>query len=247
MTRLLALDIGNTAIACGLYEEGTRIATHRIATGAENPAPDLVSFLGARRPTFCAIASVVPAATERWRTMLVNEIGLKPRLLDALSIPDLEVGLAEPEAVGIDRLVNAWEARRRFGAPIVVVDMGTATTFDVVDRDGVYRGGAIAPGIRLSFESLAQKTALLPSVEDAPLDRIIGRNTVEAIRSGVILGHVEMVRGLARRMAEELGGAPFIATGGAAAVVAPHLDGLFAEILPDLTLDGIAGIAGLRR
>jgi type III pantothenate kinase len=247
MTRLLAIDIGNSAVSCGIYEEGARLATHRFATAEKNPAPDLVSFLGECRPTLCAIASVVPAATERWRTMLVDEIGLKPRLLDALSIPDLEVGLAEPEAVGIDRLVNAWEARRRFGVPIVVVDMGTATTFDVVDRDGVYRGGAIAPGIRLSFESLAQKTALLPPVQDAPLERIIGRNTVEAIRSGVILGHVEMVRGLARRMAEELGGAAVIATGGAAKLVAPHIDGLFQEILPHLTLDGIAGIAGLRR
>lgn len=243
MTRLLAVDIGNTEVVCGLYEEGTRGATHRIKTSQSDLTTALAPFLESAHGGGAAIASVVPAATQRWRDVLSSDFGFDVRVLDALAIPDLAVSLEEPEAVGMDRLVNAWNARRRWGAPIVVVDMGTATTFDVVDHDGVYRGGAIAPGIGLSFEILAQGTALLPKVENAPLERAIGRNTVEAIRSGVILGQAEMIRGMARRFAGEFGNAPIIATGGATAILVPLLEGLFTDVDPFLTLDGIAAIA----
>lgn len=252
---LLALDIGNTNVTLGLFRAGALIGSRRTGTNPRS-TPDelelLVSGLlqldGFALADLDAIslASVVPALTaavevvadRRGQTLVVASAG---------SVP-IAVRVDRPDEVGADRLVNVLAAARLHGTPAVVLDLGTATTFDCVAADGAYVGGAIAPGLALGMEALAARTARLPRIELRAPDRAIGRNTIQAMQSGTVLGYQALAAGLLERIRDELaetnGVEPSavraILTGGLSA--APWARGVrgIDAIDPDLTLKGLA-------
>src|SRR5688500_15934100 len=208
---LLAIDIGNTNVTTGLLRGGRLVATRRAATDARATADELELLLdGLLRlddasygdVEAIAGASVVPAltahvemvATRRERPLTVATAGIVP----------LAVRVDRPGEVGADRLVNALAAARLYGTPAVVVDFGTATTLDVVDADGAYIGGAIAPGLELGLDALASRTAKLPRVELRMPDRVIGHDTVSAIQAGTIVGYQGLAATLLARTRREL-------------------------------------------
>ncbi len=252
---LLALDIGNTNIAIGLFRAGALLAIRRVATNARATADELELLLeGLLRLDgialadldAIAVASVVPAVSGAVES--IAERRGCPVLVASTGTVPLAVRVDRPGDVGADRLVNALAAARLYGTPAVVVDFGTATTFDCVAADGAYVGGAIAPGLVLGLEALAARTAKLPRIELRAPDRAIGRDTVSAMQSGAIFGYQALAAGLLQRIRGELADANDVApadirailTGGlSAAPWARGLDGIDA-IDPDLTIKGLA-------
>ncbi|RMH49840.1 MAG: type III pantothenate kinase [Zetaproteobacteria bacterium] len=253
---LLAIDVGNSEIACGLYPlEGTgtprlrscwRLQSHRGRT-ADELAWQLFGQLemhdadaAAIRAVICA--SVVPALDEvvRQACARITSAGFA-RVGEKGVRTGMAIDYLHPGDVGADRIVNAVAARHRFGAPVIVLDCGTATTFDVVTANGHYAGGLILAGFELALEALARRAARLPTVSLARHERLIGRTTVHAMQAGAYWGAVEALSGLIRRLRRELGddAVPVVATGGAASAIADDLPEL-AALLPHLTLDGLA-------
>ncbi len=252
---LLALDIGNTNLTTGSFRAGALVATRRAATAPRASADELELLLdgllrldGATLGDISAIsmASVVPSITAAVEAVAAR-LG-QPLLIASAGTVPLAVRTDRPADVGADRLVNALAAQRLYGTPAVVVDFGTATTFDCVATDGAYVGGAIAPGLELGLEALAARTAKLPRIELRAPDRAIGRDTVSAMQSGTIFGYQALVSGLLGRIRIELadtsGVEPAavlaILTGGlSAAPWARALEGVD-HVDPDLTLKGLA-------
>jgi type III pantothenate kinase len=252
---LLAIDIGNSNITVGLVRGTTVASVRRAATDAHATSDQmellLEGFLRLDDATFgdvaaIACASVVPALTSAIEAIA----GRRDRsltLATAGTVP-IAIRVDRPGEVGADRLVNALAAARLYGTPAVVVDFGTATTFDCVGADGAYIGGAIAPGLELGLEALAARTAKLPRIELRAPDRAIARDTVSAMQSGTVFGYQALASGLLARIRRELadlaGVEPAtvkaILTGGlSAAPWASALDGVDA-IDPELTLRGLA-------
>jgi len=252
---LLVVDIGNTNVTLGLVRAGVLVASRRATTHARATADELEHLLDAMLrlddgaiPDVSAIAaaSVVPALTAALDT--VAERRNLPLVVASAGTVPIAIRVERPGEVGADRLVNALAAARLYGTPAVVVDFGTATTFDCVGADGAYVGGAIAPGIELGLEALASRTAKLPWVELRPPDRAIGRDTVSAMQSGTVFGYQALASGLLARIRRELADQSgsnahevhTILTGGlAAAPWARDVEGVDA-IDPDLTLKGLA-------
>jgi type III pantothenate kinase len=252
---LLAIDIGNTNVTVGLVRNGALIATRRAATVPRATADELEVLLdGLLRlddasfadVSAIACASVVPALSAHVETIAARRE--RPLTLALAGTVPLAIRTERPGEVGADRLINALAAGRLYGTPAVVVDLGTATTFDCVAADGAYVGGAIAPGLELGLEALAARTAKLPRIELRAPDRAIGRDTVSAMRSGTVFGYQSLVAGLLARIRRELADQAGVAssdvkailTGGlSAAPWAGDLVGIDA-IDPDLTLKGLA-------
>lgn len=249
---LLAIDVGNTNIVIGVFEgqalgRSWRLATARERTGDELGLmfSDLLERAGIRPGSIDGVimASVVPQLTAPVIDMAVRYLGLTPLNVDAdtdIGIPNL---YAHPSEVGADRLVNAvaaWEQYgRRRAMPLIVVDFGTATTFDAISAQGEYLGGVICPGIQISADALFQRAARLPRIDVRKPASVIGRTTVASMQAGLFFGYVEMVQGLVRRLRGELGGAAFcVATGGLAEVISPETDVVDA-VDRDLTLVGL--------
>lgn len=245
---LLCIDIGNTNITLGLYEGQTLGPRWRLATTHER-MPDefgvqLLGLLAHKKidpaQISCAvIASVVPQLTERWVQVCREYLGCTPLNVDASMPTGVNILIDNPQSVGADRIVDAAAAHRLYGGPACIVDFGTATTFDAISAEGAYLGGAIAPGIGIAAEALAQRTAKLPRVEIAAPPSPIGRNTVHAMQSGLLYGYIGLVEGMVARFRAILGPQmKVIATGGLAELVAQHTTTL--EIIaPWLTLDGL--------
>jgi len=252
---LLAIDIGNSNLTTGLFRNGALIATRRAAT-PRSATPDEVELLlddllDLDDVTFADVASIVCASVVPVVDAALEVVAARrerPLVVVTAGIVPLPIRVDRPWEVGADRLVNALAALRLHGAPAVVVDLGTATTFDCLAGDGAYVGGAIAPGLELGLEALAARTAKLPRIELRTPDRAIGRDTVAAMQSGAILGYQGLVAGLLGRMRRELADASDVApeavrtilTGGLSA--APWVSALHGidEIDPDLTLRGLA-------
>ena len=252
---LLAVDIGNTNVTIGLLRAGVLVATRHAATRSHGTADELELMLdgllrlddvGFVDISAIVCASVVPAQTAAIEA--VADHRERPLLLAGPGTIPIAIRVDRPEQVGADRLVNALAAQRLYGAPAVVVDFGTATTFDCVAPDGAYVGGAIAPGLELGLEALAARTAKLPRIELRAPVRAIGRDTVSAMQSGTVFGYQALASGLLARIRGELadahGQAPSdvhaILTGGLAnAPWVRQLEGIDA-IDPDLTLKGLA-------
>jgi type III pantothenate kinase len=255
---LLAIDIGNTNLTAGLIRgaAGTApLGVRRAGTSARMTADELEllleGFLRLDDASFAdvgaiACASVVPALTAAVETVALRRD--RPLIVAAAGTVPIAVRVERPGEVGADRLVNALAAARLYGTPAVVVDLGTATTFDCVGPDGAYVGGAIAPGLELGLDALAARTAKLPRVELRAPDRAIGRDTISAIQSGTVLGYQALVNGLLSRIRRELADLADVApdtvtailTGGlSAGPWAAGIDGVDA-IDPDLTLRGLA-------
>jgi type III pantothenate kinase len=188
----------------------------------------------------CAvIASVVPQLTERWVRVCQIYLGCKPLVVDADTNTGIRILIDNPQSVGADRIVDAAAVQKLYGGPACIVDFGTATTFDAVSIDGDYLGGAIAPGIGIAADALAQRTAKLPRVDIAAPPGPIGHNTVHAIQSGLLYGYIGLVEGMVTRFRSELGSEmKVIATGGLAELVTQHTE-VIEIIAPWLTLDGL--------
>ena len=247
----VTIDIGNSAVKIATVSEGRVGAVLHLPTAEPPPVHELAARIAeaAHADTpgqLLAMVSVVP----RWAELVAHAataLGLRLLTLDATTIP-LPNRLPDPERVGADRLLAAWTAVTDHGAPVVVVDMGTATTIDGVDASGAFAGGAIMPGPALSVRALAMGAAQLPPVPVEAPDHALGRDTVEAIQSGVVLGHILAVSGLIRRASAEvaLAGRPrpiVVMTGGfAQARWARAIEGVDVRD-PELLLRGMGMLA----
>jgi type III pantothenate kinase len=252
---LLVVDIGNTNITLGIVSGGVLGATRRATTRRAASGDELEllfdGLLALDGRSFAdvdglAVASVVPSLTAAAEAA-AERLGIPIVVASAGRVP-LAIRVDRPDEVGADRIVNALAAARLYGAPAVIVDFGTATTFDCVGPDGAYVGGAIAPGLEIGLEALAARTATLPRIELRTPDRAIGRDTISAMQSGTVFGYQALASGLLARiraeLAESAGVAPSdvhaILTGGlSAAPWARGVEGVDV-IDPDLTLKGLA-------
>ncbi len=247
---LLAIDVGNTNIVIGVFRGDTLVHTWRLTTIRERTSDELgilVSNLCERheiRKTDISgiiVASVVPPLTGTLLTTVTDYFGRVALLFEPAVNGGIPILIDNPSEVGADRVANSIAAFAAYskGLPLIVVDFGTATTFDAVSAKGEYLGGVICPGPTLSAEALFQRAAKLPRIDVKKPPRVIGTNTVGAMQSGLFWGYVDMVEGLLRRMKVELGGAATVlATGGLASVVAPEST-LIEHVDQDLTLQGL--------
>lgn len=243
---LLALDIGNTNIVCGLFEGERLRASWRLPTDYHATADALhlqvaglmrLSGLGAAKLTGAAVSCVVPPLAGP-AVELCRRLGAEPVVVSAQTA-GMPIEYEHPAEVGADRLVNAVAAWERWRRALLVVDFGTATTFDYVTARGAYGGGIIAPGIVTAAEALFQKAARLPRAEvfSRPA-RVIGQDTAACMASGLVLGFAALVDGLVERAKNEVGDLFVVATGGLAAVVAPESRAI-AAVEENLTLEGL--------
>ena len=252
---LLAIDVGNTNLVFALCDGERILHRWRIATDPRRTADQYMVWLNqlmmmesVDRSAISAviIASVVPAVMFELKLLARTFFHVEPQIVGA---PGLDLGIRidypNPAEVGADRLVNAIAAHAVAQGPLIVVDFGTATTFDVVGADGAYIGGVIAPGINLSMEALFNAAARLPRIaveQPQANEGVIGHSTVHAMRSGVFWGYIGLIEGLVRRITSELGGpVTVIATGGLAALFERHSQEI-QRVEPDLTIRGLIRI-----
>src|SRR5271169_85843 len=249
---LLVVDAGNTNIVFAVDDPSGWRGVWRIRTDAQRTSDEYAVWLNSlltlsdlKRDQISAavIGTVVPAALYHLRRLCRDWFNVEPLIARASLDWGFEIKVDNPNEVGADRLLNSLAGHRNFGGPMIVVDFGTATTFDVIDKDGAYLGGVICPGINLSLEALHQAAAQLPRIGIARPQAVIGRQTVPAMQSGVYWGYVAMVEGLVARIKAEYGGPmKVVATGGLASLVAEGTM-VIEQIQPDLTLDGLRMLA----
>lgn len=255
---LMAVDIGNTNVNIGLWHDGAWRYDWRARTVLDKMPDEYAvlvrSFLRNAALDFdqindVVIASVVPPLTRAFVELSQRYMHLEPLVVTARVNLGIKVEVDTPDLVGADRIVNAAAVHRLYGGPAIVVDFGTATTFDVISREGNYIGGSIAPGIGISLDALVGRTSQLYRVPLEPPPSPVGRNTTEAIQSGLFLGYVAMIEGLVERLRRAMPGgqdAKIIATGGLATLFRQHTS-VIEEIAPYLTLDGLRLIHELNR
>ena len=245
---LLGIDIGNTTVALGVFHGEKLKATWRLSTDvhklADEYASVLVNLLKLEGLSFsdideAIISSSVPPVVATFEELCQRYCRITPLVVGAGIKTGVRISLDNPREVGADRVVNAAAAHRLYGGPLIVIDLGTATTLDAVSEEGDYLGGAIAPGIGIAADALFERAAKLPRVELIRPKKAIGRNTVAAMQSGIIFGYVGLIEGIVARMKKELGGkVRVIATGGLAGIIAEETN--VVDILdPDLTLVGL--------
>lgn len=243
---LLTIDLGNTETTLGVFQEEALVLNYRVLSHPRTPdetflllrqmlAPEPIDLAGL--PS--VLCSVVPNLTDDFARAVTRLTGRAPTIVGPDVVPDIVIRYADPGAVGPDRLANAIAVRALHGAPAIVVDVGTATTFDVVGKGGDYLGGAIAPGLALSAEALFARAARLGKVELVRPKRVIGRTTEESLQSGIVFGYAGLVDALVTRILVELGGeATVVATGGLARLLEGEATTL--EIFDEgLTLKGL--------
>ena len=245
---LLATDIGNTGISIGAFKGKELISTWHIATGIHKTTDEyavlILSLLENKglKPqdiNNAIICSVVPPLVPVFEEVFQRYLGASTLVVEAGVKTGVRISMDNPREVGADRIVNAVAAHQLYGGPVIVIDFGTATTFDVVSEDGDYLGGAIAPGIAIAIEALFARTAVLPRVDLVSPKRAIGRNTVAAMQSGIVFGYVGLIEGIVNRIQQELGAkAMVVATGGYANLLAQETQ-VIEVVNSDLTLVGL--------
>ena len=257
---LLAIDVGNTQSVLGLYQGSELVGEWRVSTQPHRTADEMGTLIhslfrhralldrGLKVIEGAILSSVVPSITETFRQMVRSYCDAPCLTVGADTNTGMPILYDNPREVGADRIVNAVSAYHRWPQSLIVIDFGTATTFDVVTAKGEYVGGAIFPGVGISSEALFLNAARLPRVELTPPPSAIGRNTIHSIQSGLVYGYVAMVDGIARRMKSEIKRgseyedsplAPLvIATGGLAPLIAQHSEEID-HLAPDLTLEGL--------
>jgi type III pantothenate kinase len=246
---LLAIDVGNTQSVLGVFRGDELVWHWRMATRRDRTADELALLFGgflaqqglsfSQEITGVVMASVVPDQAQALREMVDQYFGFRPVVVE----PGIKTGISiqtdNPKEVGADRIVNGLAAFAKYGGPCIVVDFGTATTYDAVSERGEYLGGAIAPGVQVSAAALFGATARLPRIEITTPRSAIGKNTIDSLRAGLLFGTASEVDGMVERMQKELGGdATVVATGGLAEVVVP-LCQTIDHHEPWLTLEGL--------
>ncbi len=245
--RLLALDVGNSHTVVGLFEDGRLVVDWRLATHAERTADEtglwlrqMLGWQGVAPETLAgvAVASVVPPVDPAMAEGVRRYLGVEPFFVRPGIRTGMPLRVETPQELGADRLCDAVAALHRYGGPCLVLDFGTAVTWEAISASGEYLGGAIAPGPGITLDALFSRTAKLPRVALEPPPRVIGKATVDSIQIGVFYGYLGLVREVTRRILEELGPAPVVATGGFAELMARHCD-LIRHVEPHLTLEGL--------
>ena len=250
---LLAIDAGNTNTVFAVYEGENVLAQWRMSTDARRTADEYAVWLhhmldlkqiDASRIRAGIIATVVPQSLFSLRMLLRNYFATEALVVGDVGIDlGIMIGVERPSEVGADRLVNAVAAWQEYRQALIIIDFGTATTFDVVSGEGAYIGGSIAPGIQLSLEALHRAAAKLPNIAVVRPDRVIGRNTEQAMQSGIYFGYLGAIEGIVARMREEYaqsheGPMKVIATGGLAPLFAKGT-AVIEALDPDLTITGL--------
>jgi len=246
---LLAIDVGNTSIAVGVFEGDQLIDHSRIATDQEN-LPDEYAMLvlgllhthrvDPRRIGAAVLSSTVPPLEHTFREVCRNYFNVDPLIVGTGVKTGIRIRYDNPREVGADRILHVVAALDSYEPPLVIVDLGTALVFDAVSKEGDYLGGAIAPGIAIASEALFRRAAMLRRVSIERPEVAIGRNTVHAVQSGIYFGYADMVRGMVERFCKELGGeVTVIATGGYAFLLQDELEGCVDYVEPDLNLTGL--------
>ena len=242
--RILVVDVGNTNVVLGIYEGDTLTHSWRLATARERTADEygvLAQQLtaGIARIEGAIVSSVVPPLNSAFESMIKKYFGVEPLFVEAGVKTGIAVAVDNPLEVGADRIVNSVAAYDAYGGPLIIVDFGTATTFDVVTKDGKYVGGVIAPGINISAEALFARASRLPRVDIRRPPTVIGTNTVVNMQSGLFYGYLGLVDGILARMKREVPDVKrVIATGGLAPLIAADSE-LIDEVDADLTLRGL--------
>jgi len=245
---LLTVDVGNTNINIGVFDGSKLKATWRVATGVHRMPDEYASLLlnlfdrqgiDASQITDAILCSVVPTLVGVFEEVCRRYLKVLPLVVESGVKTGVRICLDNPREVGADRVVNAVAAHQLYGGSVIVIDLGTATTFDAVSEDGDYLGGAIAPGIAIATEALFTRTAALPRVELTHPKRAVGRNTVAAMQSGIVFGYAGLIEGIVARIQQEMGGkAKVVATGGYAELLARETQ-VIEVVNPDLTLVGL--------
>lgn len=253
---LLAVDIGNTSIKLGVFKGEELHTTWHMSTSIHRMVDEyaalLLTLLHHRGLNIAdikevALCSVVPPLIATFDELFKRYFHVSPLVVGAGIKTGVRIRMDNPREVGTDRIVNAAAAHHLYGGPIIIADLGTATTFDTVSKEGDYLGGAIAPGITTGAEALSTRTAMLPRVELIPPKRAIGTNTITAMQSGIVFGYVGLIEGIVSRIQRELGvKTKVVATGGYAELLAKETP-VFDVINPDLTLIGLRFIYEMNR
>lgn len=245
---LFVVDVGNTNMVLGLYQEDQLVFDWRVQTDHEATLDEYAmlfkNLLAHVEVTFeqisgCVVSSVVPPLTDTIRQLLQKYCKIEPIILGPGVKTGLNILYDNPREVGADRIANAIAAIKLYGAPVIAVDFGTATTFDLIDEKGNYCGGTIVPGIQISANSLLKKAAKLPRVEIVKPESVIGKNPVQSIQAGLYYGYVSLVDGMVRRIKKLLTAEPtVIATGGLAELICRDTETIDV-INSELTLIGL--------
>ncbi|MFH1886206.1 MAG: type III pantothenate kinase [Pseudomonadota bacterium] len=247
---LLVLDVGNTNVVMGVYDNQSLVADWRLTSGRESTADEfsvmaraLLSEAGIRLEelSHTIVSCVVPPMRRTLEAFCAKYLGHAPMWVDARMDLGMPILYDNPMEVGADRLVNAVAAWKKYRCPLIVIDFGTATTFDCISPEGAYLGGAISPGIGISAEALYARASKLPRVEIfEPPRRAIAKDTAESMQAGIILGYASLVDGMTARIAGEMAPARprVVATGGLAPLIAKVCSSI-EEVEPNLTLEGL--------
>jgi type III pantothenate kinase len=245
---LLAIDIGNTNIIVGVFDGEELKATWRIATGVHRMPDEYASILlnllkekdlKTGDITDAILCSVVPPLITVFEEMCRRYFKTRLLVVEAGVKTGIRICMDNPKEVGADRIVNAVAVHYLYGGPVIVIDLGTATTFDVVSAEGDYLGGAIAPGIAIATEALFNRTSVLPRVDLSYPKKAIGTNTIAAMQSGIVFGYAGLIEAIVSRIKQEMGGnAKVVATGGYSDLLA-NVTSSIEDVNHDLTLIGL--------
>ncbi len=244
---LLVIDIGNTNITIGVFNNSEIVHVWRLSTNLSRTEDEYGIFLkNLLRETHldkdvksAVISSVVVQLTERIETALNKYMNINPFIISHKIKTNIKLKTENPSQIGADRIANGCAAAKLYSVPAIVVDFGTATSFDIVNENNEFIGGIITAGMKIQAEALSSKTSKLPKLSIEAPSSVIGKNTIDAMLSGIVIGHASMIDGLITKCEKELGTkASIIATGGYSSVISKYLNRKFDYINPDLTLIG---------
>ena len=241
---LLTADIGNTNITLGIFDNDNYINEFRLASDKDLSKEEYENLLKSLLKDYsingCVIASVVEELNDKFKRAIDNVLDIKSIFVDSNICLNIKIKTDKPQEVGADRIANAVAVSKLYKGPVIVIDFGTATSFDIINSNSEFIGGVIAPGINTQIKSLSKATSKLPKIDVTISPKAIGRNTTEAILSGVIRGSASMVDGLVEQCEKELGDrATIVATGGYCGLIANYLKRQFDYVNPILTLEGL--------
>ena len=253
---LLVIDIGNTNTSLGVYENDKLVETFRLSSDVKKTADEygisLLAILNHNNLTSkikgAIVSSVVPQLCETYKYAIKKYLKIEAISLSYKSKMPIKLALNNNKEIGADRIANATAAAIKYKLPAIVIDFGTATTFDIVDKDACFVGGIIAPGLKIQANSLAQFTSKLPKLKIEAPDKAIGKSTISAMLSGIVLGHRCLIEGMIKNCEKELNQkATIIATGGYSSVLFDNMDDVLDYIDKDLTLFGLKELYNLNK